>query len=283
MTGEVIKSFLVGLGFDVDDSSLSKFDQAISSATVKVAALYTAIRVTAAGIGLGIAEISESFETMGYEYKLIAPAINKAMVLRRELLKAYSATGVNLIKVIQSSVKLNFALTKTKFAFEAIYKSVGSRFFGLLTEQTDKFRKRLYDNLPQIQNVLEHIVQFIFKAFEATSALGGRLGSILGRVYDGLVALNKATDGWSTRILGVIAAWRLLSLGFLATPFGLLLAGFVALLHLWDDFKTFKEGGESLIDWGNRTTLVITGLVAIIGTLATAFYTVRLAIIAALT
>src|ERR1019366_5580168 len=103
----VIKSFLVGLGFGVDDASLAKFNKAIASASLKVAALYGSTQVAASGIVLGISKISEGFEQMGYEYRIIAPAINKALTLRRELLKAYSAAGINIVKVIQSSVRLN--------------------------------------------------------------------------------------------------------------------------------------------------------------------------------
>lgn len=256
MTGEVIKSFLVGLGFDVDDASLAKFNKALSSATLKVTALYASVKIAASGIVYGISKISEGFEQMGYEYRIIAPAINKAIVLRRELLKAYSAAGINITKVVQSSVRLNLSLTKTKFALEAIYKSVGSRFFELLTKQSDLFRQKIYANMPKIQNVLEKFVKFVFKALEATTALGLRLWSILTRVYDFFVMLDKATDGWSTIILGLIAAWKLLNLSFLATPFGLVLAGLVALLALFDDFKVWQEGGESLFDWSKFVPVI---------------------------
>lgn len=249
MTGDIIKSFLVGLGFDVDDSSLEKFNKAIKTATLRVTALYTSVKVMSAAVVYGISKISEGFEQMGYEYRIIAPAINKALVLRRELLKAYAAAGINITKVVQQSVKLNMSLAKTKFALEAIYKSVGARFFTLLTKQSDLFRQKIYQNMPKIQNALEKLVKFIFKALEATTTLGIRLWSILTRVYDFFVKLDKATDGWSTIILGVIAAWRLLNLAFLATPLGMILTGLVALLALFDDFMTWKEGGKSLFDW----------------------------------
>jgi hypothetical protein len=250
VTGEVIKSFLVGLGFGVDDASLSKFNKAITSASLKVTALYASIKILSGAIVYSLSKISEGFEQMGYEYRIIAPAINKALVLRRELLKAYSAAGINITKVVQASVKLNMSLAKTRFAFEAIYKSVASRFFDTLTKQSDAFRKTIYANMPKIQNFLERFIKFIFKALEATTALGLRLWSILTRVYDFFVMLDKATDGWSTRIIAVVAAWKLLNLSFLATPLGMLLTGFVALLALWDDFKTFQEGGKSLFNWG---------------------------------
>jgi hypothetical protein len=186
---------------------------------------------------------------MGYEYRLIAPAINKTLVLRNELLKAYSRAGINIAQVIQQSVKFNMALAKTKFALQAIWTSVAAKFFPVLTKQLDQYRKAINQNMPRIQAALEKFIKFIFKAFEATLILGQRIWAILQRVYDFFAMLHKATDGWSTIILGVVAAWKLLNLSFLATPIGMLIAGITALIALWDDFKVWQEGGKSLFNW----------------------------------
>lgn len=249
MTGEVIKSFLLGLGFDVDDSSLAKFNKSIISATVKVAALYTGIQVATAGIFKGIAGISEDFEQLGYSMRLVAPAVNKALILRQALLDAYSKAGVNLTKVVQQSILFNLSLTKTKYAFDAIFKSVAARFFPLLTKQMDIFRLKIFQNLPKIQATLEKFIKFLFKAFEATVQLGTTVWSILGRIWDFFAKLDEATNGWSTKILAAVAAWELLNLEFLATPLGMLLTGLLAILALFDDFKVWQEGGKSLFDW----------------------------------
>jgi len=270
MNGEVIKSFLVGLGFGVDDASLSKFNRSIASATLKVSALYAATEAMGAGIVFGLSKISEGFENIGYEYKILAPAINKALILRQELLKAYGAAGVNLNKVIQDSVRLNISLTKTKYAFDALYKGTAAKFFNLLTQQSDKFRQQIYANMPKIQHTLEAFIKSVFKAVEAATSLGLRLWSILERVYEFFVLLDNKTNGWSTIILAVIAAWKLLNLEFLATPLGQLLALGGALLALYDDLRTFKEGGKSLIDWGSEMTKIIVGMVAGVTALTTA-------------
>lgn len=244
MSPDVIKSFLVGLGFGVDDKSLSEFNKAITSATLKVSALYGATKLMAAGIVAGISKISEGFEQMGYEYRIIAPAINKALLLRRELLKAYSAAGINITKVIQSSVKLNFSLAKTKFAFEALYRSVASRFFDTLTKQSDSFRNKIYANLPKIQKYLEKGITALFHFIDAVQRL-------VGTIWDLFVRLDTATDGWSTKILAAVAAWKLLNLSFLATPLGLIIAGLIGILALFDDFKAWQEGGQSVFDWSS--------------------------------
>lgn len=278
MSGDVIKSFLVGLGFEVDSASLSSFNKAIANASLKVAALYGAIQLTSAGIAKSLTSISEGFEQIGYEYKILAPAINKALILRQELFKAYSRAGINLTQTVVAAAKLNLSLTKTRYALDAVYKSVGSRFFGLLTKQSELFRQQIYANMPRIQAILESVITSIFKLLEATITLGKRLWSILSRVYDLFVKLDKATDGWSTKILLAVAAWRLLNLGFLATPLGMLLAGFVALLALWDDLKTFKEGGQSLINWGSETTKIMVGLAIAIASVEAAIYAFNIAL-----
>lgn len=262
MTGEVIKSFLVGLGFGVDDASLAKFNRSIASAALRVSALYASVNTSATGIVYGVSKISKGFEDLGYELKILAPAINKTLILRQEMYNAYAAAGVNLPKVVQAAAKLNLSFDKTKIAIQALYRGTASRFFEMLTKQSDLFRQKIYANMPRIQLILERVVKFIFQMVQAFTDLGLRLWSVLQRIYDFFVLLDKATNGWSTAILAVLAAWQFLNLGFLATPFGMLIAGFSALLVIWDDFKTFLEGGQTLIDWGSKTTQMIVGMTA---------------------
>lgn len=272
MQGDIIKSFLVGLGFGIDDASYAKFNNAIATASKRVAALAGIVELSAGGIAAGIAEVSKGFEQMGYEYHIIAPAINKALILRQELLKSYRLAGINIQKVVKDSIKLNLSLDKTKFAFQAIYKSVASRFFDLITKQSDLFRDKIYANMPKIQRALESFVNFTFKALDWTNILGGRIWSILGRVYDLFSILHDKTNGWSTTVLAIIAAWKFLNLSFLATPLGRILALGLAFLELYDDLKTFLEGGKSLINWGSESTKTITGLIVVVGGLAAAVY-----------
>lgn len=249
MTGEVIKSFLVGLGFEVDDASWNKFTKSIASATLRVTALYGSIQALAAGVFYSISKVSESFEDLGYQYRIIAPAINKALVLRQALLSAYRSAGINIRQAVVESVKFNMSLARTKFALDAVYKSVGVKFLPLLTKQMDIFRQKIYQNMPKIQAALEGFVKVVFKAFDSTVQLGGRLFEILERIYQFFVDLDQRTNHWSTIILGVVAAWKLLNLEFLATPLGLLLAGLVGILALYDDFKVWEKGGKSFFDW----------------------------------
>ncbi|WP_151837537.1 cell wall hydrolase [Acinetobacter ursingii] len=48
---------------------------------------------------------------------------------------------------------------------------------------------------------------------------------------------------------GFIGLLKMMRLAFLASPIGIILALAAALAALYDDYKTWKEGGKSLIDW----------------------------------
>jgi hypothetical protein len=269
MDGEVIKSFLVGLGFGVDEASLAKFNKAIVSASVKVAALYAGIQAASAGIFYSISKISEGFEEVGYSLRLVAPAINKMLLLRAVMLDAYRRAGIDLTKVVRQAILFNFALAKTKFAIEAVYKSVAARFFPLLTKQLDIFRLKIFANMPKIKAALDGFVKYLFRAFEATIIFGTRVWSILERVWDFFKRLDEATGGWSTKILGFIAVWKLLNLEFLATPLGAIIAGIVALIALYDDFKVWQEGGKSFFNWTAAVPIINAVSDAIEGLIAT--------------
>lgn len=52
---------------------------------------------------------------------------------------------------------------------------------------------------------------------------------------------------------GFIGLLKLFRLAFLASPIGIILALASALYLLYDDYKTWKEGGKSLIDWSKWT------------------------------
>lgn len=250
MTGDLIKKFLVGLGFGVDEKSLKTFNKAIDNAYVRVGMLATGIKAAAASVFYGISKISESFEEIGYQYRIIAPAINKALLLRKALMSAYKDAGINIVQAVQHSVKFNLSLTKTKYQLEGIARSVAVKFLPMLTKQMDEFRKKVSANMPKILAFLEKFVKLIFKASEAVTILAVRAWSILGRVWTLLEKLDDITGGWSTKIIAVIAAWKLLNLAFLTTPIGMIITGIVALLALFDDFMTWQEGGDSLFDWG---------------------------------
>ncbi len=61
----------------------------------------------------------------------------------------------------------------------------------------------------------------------------------------------------------IAVAWRALSLVISASPIGRILALAGALALLFDDYQVWKNGGKSLIDWGNWTSEIDKAVFAI--------------------
>ena len=71
---------------------------------------------------------------------------------------------------------------------------------------------------------------------------------LLGTFAAGWVAFG-ATAGLAIKALSLV--WSGLNLAMLASPIGIVLALAAAVALLWDDYQTWKDGGQSLIDWSS--------------------------------
>ena len=87
------------------------------------------------------------------------------------------------------------------------------------------------------------------RAGKIAIAIIGAIGRMMEGLLDLLSRLDEATDGWSTTIIAVAAAFAVLA-ATLGGPVTLVLALVAAIGLLIDDFNVWKAGGESLIDWG---------------------------------
>jgi len=65
MNGDVIKEFLVGLGFQIDEQGLNNFNNGIAKASLVVTALGAASVAAAAGITKFVAGVAEKFDVVG--------------------------------------------------------------------------------------------------------------------------------------------------------------------------------------------------------------------------
>ena len=112
-----------------------------------------------------------------------------------------------------------------------------------------RLRMLLVANFGRISAVILEVTRFIVGLGWALITLVERAAGLVGDLVDWFDGLDRGTRRWVEGIGLLTAAWYLLSRGFLASPLGRVIALGVALLGLYDDYKTFKEGGKSLIDW----------------------------------
>jgi hypothetical protein len=127
---------------------------------------------------------------------------------------------------------------------------IGANLANGLAGDIDALRKQLLDNWPKIEAVLMKVIKGVLWAGDAVSRVLWRTGQAVGDVINWFKKLDPVTQQLIMLSGGLLLAWRLLNTAFLTSPVGIILSLGAALFALYDDYKTWKEGGESLIDWG---------------------------------
>ncbi|ATM85077.1 lytic transglycosylase [Yersinia frederiksenii] len=127
---------------------------------------------------------------------------------------------------------------------------IGANLANGLAGDIDALRKQLLDNWPKIEAVLMKVIKGILWAGDAVSRVLWRTGQAVGDVINWFKKLDPVTQQLIMLSGGLLLAWRLLNTAFLTSPVGIILSLGAGLFALYDDYKTWKEGGESLIDWG---------------------------------
>lgn len=109
MSGEVIKEFLVGLGFKVDDAGLARFTSTITSATVAVTAMGAAATAAAAAVFAGVKSVAAEYDQLdklATQFRTTADAVD-------EFVDASQILGVDNEKAIESLKNLDRAIVDT--------------------------------------------------------------------------------------------------------------------------------------------------------------------------
>lgn len=103
-------------------------------------------------------------------------------------------------------------------------------------------------------------------------AAGLKIGTLVV-VFGGMFAILAKLALVLPILKGLVFLIRALSLAFLMSPIGIILALAAAIALLWEDYQVWKSGGDSLIDWGKwepaitLATDAIKGLISLFGDL----------------
>lgn len=190
-------------------------------------------------------------------------AIDKAAGLDFGQAIAESKAFMEVWRAMQQEIQKWKLLFKT--ALESVSVKLMPKFRAQIRAITDamiNFRRKVMDNLPKAIEAIMPIINVIMRIAEAFIKITARIASGAMTIIGWLLKLNEFTGGWAGYILAAAAAWKYLNLAFLKTPLGMLLALATAVALLIDDFLTFKEGGDSLIDWGSGFGVVMQAVTA---------------------
>ncbi|EBB8133770.1 lytic transglycosylase [Salmonella enterica] len=160
------------------------------------------------------------------------------------------AIGFNADEAARSSNKFMTSLREFGAMAGMARDKIGSNLAGGLAGSLDTLRRHILDNFPRIEQTLT-------KAIKGILALGDIIGRLFFRLIEGtsdLITWWKSLDKQTRDLISLFGALtialRILNSTFWMSPIGLITALTAGIALLLEDYRTWKEGGKSLIDWG---------------------------------
>lgn len=127
---------------------------------------------------------------------------------------------------------------------------IGANLAGGLAGSLDKLRRQILDNFPKIEQTLTAAIKGVLWLGDLIARLFSRLMEGTSDLLDWWKSLDKQTRELITLFGALTVALRILNSTFWMSPIGLVTAFAASIALLWEDYKTWKEGGKSLINWG---------------------------------
>lgn len=255
---------LTGSNAQAAQMSVENFSRVIGEAAAGAGrgeAVFKLYGLSARDAAGNIKSVEVMLSEVGEKLKKLSAAEQQAMLARlgmsrtmvgtltgdnEELTAGYEdrikALGLDVNHLAAISGDFNNALFISRRALKDIWASVVLRILPTITDAFERFSAWIDKNAEKIAGV----VKTFSAAFDVILIAARQLAKPIAAV----VALLASMPGWVHAVaVGSLALFKLWKL----SPFGKMAAAVSAVVAavelLIDDFETFREGGESLIDW----------------------------------
>lgn len=187
---------------------------------------------------------------MGIDPALIPMLIKDTSELKAEWAGMFATAGIDAQAAAEASKGLMSELGKLKSIATLLGDAISLTFVVRIRKDVERLRRGIMEHFAAIRRVMETVVGVALRIVGAVATMAGRIIGWLMRVVEWFEGLDDAQQKVVLGVGALLAAWRLLNLGFLATPLGMLITGLAAIVALVDDYLTYMEGGASAFDWG---------------------------------
>lgn len=160
------------------------------------------------------------------------------------------ATGFDSQKAAEQSNKFMTQMRGLANLFGIMRDKIGGNLAGGLAGNLESFRKNILLNFPKIEGTITAVLKKVLSLADSIMTLVYRGVQGAGELMRWWDRLDDTTKGLIKVLGGLLLAWRLLNSAFLTSPIGMVTALIAALVALYDDYQVWKEGGDSLINWG---------------------------------
>lgn len=313
MSGDVIREFLVSLGYQVDEKGERRFVDGVKNVTTEVAKMGLAAAAAAAAVAAAVVKMADQLEdlyfmsqrtgataenikALGFAASQMGSSVAGAQGSIESLAKFLRENpgGEGLLGSIGVQTRdANGALRDTTDIMQDIgkrlrdmpqYRGIAyANVFGIdyktlmaLEQGVGKFGDRYKDMLRRFGLNVDDATKkshALMVSWRDMKAQAGILGTIVGTTLIG--AFDELTHRWQSLddttkqniktgaewVAGIVGGLALIMAG----PVVWIAALAAGILLLWDDYKVWKEGSKSLIDWGKWKPEIDAATVAIEG------------------
>lgn len=159
------------------------------------------------------------------------------------------ATGFDSQKAAEQSNKFMTQMRGLTNLFGIMRDKIGGNLAGGLAGNLESLRKNILLNFPKIEGTITAVLKKVLSLASSIMTLVYRGVQGVGDLIKWWDKLDSGTQHLIQVLGGLLVAWRVLNSAFLTSPIGIISALAASLVLLYDDYKTWKEGGNSLIDW----------------------------------
>lgn len=191
---------------------------------------------------LSKAEQSAYIQRLGLDRSMIGMLTSDTTEIIDQYNKRTEALGINVDEAAELGAKYNDAIKVTERGFDDIITAFVLRVLPSITTAIERVSKLIDENAGLIKSYVEPISEAV--------SIGANL--VTGFIT-GLGKMFQVLGKWPMYIGLVTAAWKLLNMVFKASPIGRIITAVMTLITvlglLYDDFKGWQEGMDSLFDW----------------------------------
>lgn len=220
--------------------------------------------------GMSEAQRRAFADRMGIDQSLIPALTGDVAALKDEFRQMYSVAGIDAKAAAEASKGFMAELGKLRTMAVLLAKGVALAFIGKMRRDIEHLRRVIMENFDKIKRLFEAVITVVLRIAAVFGAFVYRVIKLASQAVAWFDKLDEGTRNLILGAFGLLAAWKVLNMGFLATPVGMLITGLLGIIALVDDLMTYMEGGESFFDWGpwvGQIKAVVEGLAPLLAAL----------------
>lgn len=198
--------------------------------------------------GLDRADQVNLIDKLGLDISTITALTSDTKALQEQFTQVYKSVNVDINELSTKSQDFQGSYNSLVLLFDVIKDALGAKFIDSVKKSIDQFYKIIFDNLPRITKILASVITVINAVAKAFINVGELVFKAISKVID---TFNNLSSVYKVLIVGMVALWAYMNNAFLRSPIGILFQLITAIGLLIDDFKVWKEGGQSLIEWNS--------------------------------